>query len=65
MTKQFVCAIELDGYSFHKRGTKQAERDTRKDRIFAVIGLPSTRISTKESDVENKVITFLRSVESN
>ena len=65
LTKQFVCAIELDGYSFHKRGTKQTERDTKKDRIFTVIGLPFTRISTKESDIENKVITFLRSLSSN
>ena len=31
--KKPILAIEVDGYTFHKSGTKQSHRDTMKDEI--------------------------------
>lgn len=49
LTKQPVCAIEVDGWHFHKRNDAQQSRDTLKNQIFTKIGLPLLRISTTDT----------------
>ena len=55
VSKQPVLAIETDGYAFHQSGTKQAERDIKKDRILQLYGIPLVRLSTTGSN-EKKII---------
>lgn len=55
VSKQPVLAIETDGYTFHQSGTKQAERDIKKDRILQLYGIPLVRLSTTGSN-EKKII---------
>ncbi len=55
VTKEILFGIEVDGYNYHKKGTKQAERDLKKNAIFEQIGLPLLRLSTKGSGEENKI----------
>ena len=46
VSKQPVLAIETDGYMYHKSGTRQAERDVKKDHILELYGIPLVRLST-------------------
>ena len=55
VSKQPVLAIETDGYTFHKSGTSQSERDIKKDRILELYGIPLVRLSTIGSN-EKKII---------
>ena len=55
VTKEILFGIEVDGYNYHKKGTKQAERDLKKNAIFDQIGLPLLRLSTKGSGEEVKI----------
>ena len=55
VTKEILFGIEVDGYNYHKKGTKQAERDLKKNAIFEQIGLPLLRLSTKGSGEEGKI----------
>ena len=55
VTKEILFGIEVDGYNYHKKGTRQAERDLKKNAIFEQIGLPLLRLSTKGSGEENKI----------
>ncbi|MDY2824175.1 MAG: AAA domain-containing protein, partial [Treponema sp.] len=55
ITKEILFGIEVDGYNYHKKGTKQAERDLKKNAIFDQIGLPLLRLSTKGSGEEGKI----------
>ena len=55
VTKEILFGIEVDGYNYHKKGTKQAERDIKKNAIFEHIGIPLLRLSTKGSGEEEKV----------
>lgn len=55
VTKEILFGIEVDGYNYHKKGTRQAERDVKKNAIFEQIGLPLLRLSTKGSGEENKI----------
>lgn len=55
VTKEILFGIEVDGYNYHKKETKQAERDLKKNQIFQIIGLPLLRLSTKGSGEENKI----------
>lgn len=55
VSKQPVLAIETDGYMYHKSGTKQAERDVKKDHILELYGIPLVRLSTIGSN-EKKVV---------
>jgi len=47
--KMPVLAVEVDGASFHKEGSNQAERDKMKDGILEKYGLPLVRFRTDES----------------
>lgn len=53
--KKPIVAIEVDGYSFHKSGTKQSHRDSMKDEILKIYGIPLLRLSTIGSG-EKKLI---------
>ena len=41
--------------NIHKKGTKQTERDQKKNAIFEIIGLPLLRLSTKGSGEEKRI----------
>ena len=55
VTKEILFGIEVDGYNYHKKGSRQAERDLKKNAIFDQIGLPLLRLSTKGSGEEGKI----------
>lgn len=55
VTKETLFGIEVDGYNYHKKGAKQAERDQKKNAIFELIGLPLLRLSTKGSGEEQRI----------
>lgn len=55
VTKRPVLAIEVDGYAFHKEGTRQSERDKLKDHILEVYGIPLLRFSTVGSGETEKL----------
>ena len=59
MNKLPVLVIEVDGYAFHKEGSKQAERDELKNHILGVIGIPLLRLKTNESNERRKIVTKL------
>ncbi len=49
ISKKAFLAVEVDGYSFHKAGTKQAERDKMKNTILEKYGIPYLRFATNGS----------------
>ena len=55
VTKEILFGIEVDGYNYHKKGSRQAERDSKKNAIFEQIGLLLLRLSTKGSGEEGKI----------
>lgn len=59
VTKEILFGIEVDGYNYHKKGTKQSERDKKKDQIFELIELHLLRLNTKGSNEENKIRNLL------
>lgn len=56
LSKQPVLAIEVDGYSFHKEGTDQHERDLKKNHILEVVGIPIVRLNTTGSGEAEKIL---------
>ena len=50
ITKAPVLAIEVDGFHYHKEGTRQAERDRMKDEIFSKYEIPLLRLPTNGSN---------------
>jgi hypothetical protein len=60
--KSPVLVIEVDGYAFHREGTRQAERDALKDAVLAKCGLPILRLSTVGSDERNRIRKKLEDV---
>lgn len=64
VSKQPVLAIETDGYTFHQAGTRQAERDLKKNHILAQYGISLIRLSTiehnEEKIIENKLMELLQ-----
>ena len=59
ITKTPVLAIEVDGFHYHKEGTRQAERDRMKDEIFAKYGIPLLRLPTNGSGEIQKIKAML------
>ncbi len=53
--KSPVLVIEVDGYAFHRKGTRQAERDALKNAVLAKCGIPLLRLSTVGSDERNRI----------
>lgn len=66
VTKEPLAVVEVDGYSFHREGTRQAERDALKDSVLRKIGIPLLRLSTRtETGREGeKLKSFLLGVHS-
>lgn len=62
VSKQPVLAIETDGYMYHKSGTRQAERDVKKDHILELYGIPLVRLSTIGSNEKKVVVDKLNEV---
>ena len=60
MDKQPVLAIEVDGTGFHGVGSKQAERDEKKNSILEKCGLPLLRLRTDGSGEKEKIETVLK-----
>ncbi|MDD2496296.1 MAG: DUF2726 domain-containing protein, partial [Tissierellia bacterium] len=58
-----VLAVEVDGYEFHKEGTKQASRDKMKDEILDKYSIQLLRFKTNDSQekekLESKLIQLL------
>lgn len=50
-----VLAIEVDGFEYHKEGTKQYERDKMKDKILNKYDLPIIRFETNGSNEKEKL----------
>lgn len=55
LSKVPVLGIEVDGFEFHKRGTKQAERDRMKDQILEKYNFPILRFRTIESNEKERL----------
>ena len=54
--------MKTDGYTFHKSGTSQSERDIKKDRILELYGIPLVRLSTIGSNEKKVVVDRLSEV---
>ena len=55
LSKYPILAIEVDGFRYHKEGTKQSERDKIKDKILDKYNLPLLRFKTNESNEEERL----------
>lgn len=62
VTKKPIMAIETDGYTFHKNDTVQHRRDTLKNHILEIYGLPLLRLRTNESGEKEKIIDLFKSI---
>lgn len=58
-----VLAIEVDGFEFHKKGSRQEERDRMKDRILAKYNLPTIRFQTNESMEKTRLVDKLNEIQ--
>ena len=57
--KEPVVAIEVDGFQYHKEGSRQHERDLLKDSIFSKYGFPLLRFRTNGSGECGRIQEFL------
>lgn len=55
ISKKPVLAIEVDGYNYHKEGTKQYDRDKIKNRILNKYNIPFIRLKTNQSKEKEKI----------
>lgn len=62
MGKLPVLAIEVDGVSFHAKGTRQYERDLMKDEILGKYSLPILRLKTDCSFEEERLVKVLEAI---
>jgi DNA polymerase III delta prime subunit len=60
--KSPVLVIEVDGYAFHREGSRQAERDVLKDSVLNKVGVPILRLSTTGSNEKERVARKLKSL---
>ncbi len=60
ISKNVVAAIEVDGYSYHKTGTRQAERDQLKNSVLNKYEIPLLRFATNGSGEKEKLISMIR-----
>jgi len=62
ITKKPAFAIEVDGFHFHREGTRQKERDIIKDRVFKLYNIPLLRFSTNGSGekerIEERILSY-------
>lgn len=55
LSKKPILAVEVDGYKYHKIGTKQHERDLLKDSILSKCNIPIIRLLTTGSEEAKKI----------
>jgi Superfamily I DNA and RNA helicases and helicase subunits len=55
MDKMPVLAVEVDGASYHREGSRQYERDRMKDEILEACGIPLLRLPTDGSSEEQRL----------
>ena len=65
VTKTPILAIEVDGYKYHRKGSRQAERDAIKNSIFEKFGLRLLRFSTTGSQEREKLLLALEDFKLN
>lgn len=58
--KNPVLAIEVDGYEYHRKESRQGERDVLKNDILEKYGIPLVRFSTTGSGEKDKLINELK-----
>lgn len=59
ITKAPVLVIEVNGFHYHKEGTRQAERDQLKNEIFAKYEIPLLRLPTNGNGEIQKIKDIL------
>lgn len=62
VSKKPMLVVETDGYSYHKQGSRQHERDKLKDNILAIYDIPLIRLSTKGSGEREKILSQLNKI---
>ena len=62
ISKKVLAAIEVDGYNYHKEGTKQADRDLLKNSIFEKYDVPLLRFSTTGSGEKERLRELLAKI---
>ena len=65
VSKKPVLVIEVDGFAYHHKGTKQEERDQLKNSILDKYKIPVLRLSTTGSGEIQKIENKIRSELSN
>ena len=58
-SKSPILAIEVDGYRYHRPGSRQAQRDRMKDAILEKSGVKLLRFSTVGSGEKDKILAAL------
>lgn len=64
ISKKPILAVEVDGYTFHKDGTAQAERDKMKNHILDLYHVPYLRFATNGSGEKEKLTQKLHELVS-
>jgi very-short-patch-repair endonuclease len=59
LNKVPILAVEVDGYKYHKEGTRQAERDKMKDLILEKYSMPLLRFKTNGSGEKETLVRML------
>ena len=62
ISKKPVLAVEVDGYTYHKEGTVQYERDLKKDQVLQLYNIPLIRFATNGSGEREALIQKLREI---
>ena len=62
ITKKPLFAIEVDGFHFHKEGTKQKKRDQMKDHILELYSIPLLRFATTGSGEREAVVRMIEAI---
>lgn len=57
--------IEVDGYKYHKKGSKQKERDVLKDSILSKYNISLIRLTTNGSREESIIRSKLDEIVNN
>lgn len=59
LSKKPILVIEVDGTSFHKKGSRQEVRDKMKNSILLRYSIPLLRLATNESKEKERLISML------
>ena len=57
-----LLVIEVDGYKYHKKGSKQKERDILKNNILSKYNIPLIRLTTNGSREKDIIINKLNNI---